>query len=81
MHNLGIDVIFKGNNLMRLLEGLWVAVRISMISVLISIVLGILAGMLMSSKNKIIKGIFRIYLEIVRIMPQMVLLFIVYLNP
>ena len=78
MHNLGIDVIFKGNNLMRLLEGLWVAVRISMISVLISIVLGILAGMLMSSKNKIIKGIFRIYLEIVRIMPQMVLLFIVY---
>lgn len=42
MHNLGIDVIFKGNNLMRLLEGLWVAVRISMISVLISIVLGVL---------------------------------------
>lgn len=63
---------------MRLLGGLWVAVRISLISVAISIVLGLVAGVLMTSKNKIIKAIFRVYLEIVRIMPQMVLLFIVY---
>ena len=35
-------------------------------------------GVLMTSKNRILKVIFRIYLEIVRIMPQMVLLFIVY---
>ena len=78
MQSLGIDVLFKGSNFLRLLQGLWVAVRISLISVAISIVLGILAGMLMTSKNRVVKAIFRIYLEIVRIMPQMVLLFIVY---
>ncbi len=78
MRNLGIDVLFKGTNLRRLLCGLWVAVRISLISVIISILLGIAMGMLMTSKNKLLKAIFRIYLEIVRIMPQMVLLFVVY---
>ena len=78
MQNLGIDVLFKGTNFVRLLSGLWVAVRISLISVIISIVLGLAVGVLMTSKNRILKVIFRIYLEIVRIMPQMVLLFIVY---
>ncbi len=78
MPNLGIDVLFKGKNFLRLLGGLWVAIRISLISVGISIVLGLVMGMLMTSKNKIFKLIFRVYLEIVRIMPQMVLLFIVY---
>ena len=78
MQNLGIDVLFKGTNFVRLLSGLWVAVRISLISVMISIVLGLAVGVLMTSKNRFVKGIFRIYLEIVRIMPQMVLLFIVY---
>lgn len=78
MQNLGIDVLFKGTNFVRLLSGLWAAVRISLISVMISIVLGLVVGVLMTSKNRILKVIFRIYLEIVRIMPQMVLLFIVY---
>lgn len=78
MQNLGIDVLFKGTNFVRLLSGLWVAVRISLISVLISIVLGIVVGILMTSKSSVLKAIFRLYLEIVRIMPQMVLLFIVY---
>ncbi len=78
MQSLGIDVLFKGSNFIRLLSGLWVAVRISLISVLISIGLGLLVGVAMTSKNRWLKGIFRIYLEIVRIMPQMVLLFLVY---
>lgn len=78
MQNLGIDVLFNGTNSLRLLSGLWVAVRISLISVMISILLGLIVGVLMTSKNQILKVIFRIYLEIVRIMPQMVLLFIVY---
>ena len=78
MQNLGIDLLFKGKNMIRLLGGLWVAVRISLISVAISIILGLLVGVLMTSGNKILKRFFRIYLEIVRIMPQMVLLFVVY---
>lgn len=78
MPNLGIDVLWKGNNFVRLLGGLWVAVRISLISVGISILLGLLVGVWMTSEKKLWKWLFRIYLEIVRIMPQMVLLFLVY---
>lgn len=78
MQSLGIDVLFKGSNFLRLLGGLWVSVRISLISVILSIALGLVAGVLMTSKNIVLKAIFRVYLEIVRIMPQMVLLFIVY---
>ena len=78
MHSLGIDVLFKGTNMLRLLKGLWVSVEISLISVLISIVLGLLVGVLMTSRSIVTRAVFRIYLEIVRIMPQMVLLFIVY---
>lgn len=78
MQSLGIDVLFKGRNFVRLLGGLWVAVRISLISVALSIVIGLVVGVLMTSKNKVLKAVFRVYLEIVRIMPQMVLLFVVY---
>jgi len=78
MPNLGIEVLFRGANLLRLLGGLWVAVRISLISTAISISFGLMVGMLMVSKNKFLKLIFRLHLEIVRIMPQMVLLFIAY---
>lgn len=78
MQDLGINVLFQGRNFIRLLEGLWITIEISLISVAISIVLGIILGMIMSIKNPIIKVITRIYLEFVRIMPQLVLLFIVY---
>lgn len=74
----GFDVLLKGSNMMRLLAGLGVALRISIISVIISVVLGVFLGVLMSFKKPVITVLSRIYLEIVRIMPQMVLLFIVY---
>jgi len=75
---LGIDVLFKGTNGVRLLEGLWVSLRISLISVLISLTLGVLVGILMTKKQPVIRILTRGYLEIVRFMPQMVLLFIVF---
>ena len=75
---MGIEVIFKGKNLVRLLTGLGAAMKISLISVAISIFLGIILGMLMTLKKPMINAISRVYLEIVRIMPQMVLLFIVF---
>ncbi|WP_458459733.1 amino acid ABC transporter permease [Pseudobutyrivibrio sp.] len=78
MANLGIDVLFKGTNFLRLLQGLWISVEISLISVAISILLGLFVGVLMTLNKLWLKAILKIYLEIVRIMPQMVLLFIVY---
>ncbi len=78
MPNLGLEVLLQGNNLLRLLEGLWVALRISLISVALSIPLGVLLGAVMTVKNPIVKFITKFYLEFIRIMPQLVLLFIVF---
>ena len=78
MPDLGLEVLLKGKNMARILGGLVVALKISLISVLISIVAGILIGILMTWKNPISRAITRCYLEVVRIMPQMVLLFLVY---
>ena len=78
MPDLGIEVLFKGKNMLRLLGGLWTALRISLIAVVISIPLGILLGVLMTKKNRMLHAILRVYLEFLRIMPPMVLLCLVY---
>ena len=78
MPNLGLEVLFKGSNFARLLGGLGVALQISMIAVVISIPLGILLGIVMTWKNPVTKVLTRIFLEFMRIMPQLVLLFIVF---
>ena len=78
MQALGLEVLFKGINMQRLLLGLWVTLRISLIAVAFSMVLGLFLGLLMTRKNPVIRVLTRIYLEIVRIMPQLVLLFIVF---
>ena len=51
MHSLGIDVLFKGTNMLMLLKGLWVSLEISLISEIISIALGLVIGVLMTSKS------------------------------
>lgn len=81
MQDLEIRVLFMGNNFARLLQGLWVAMRISLISVGLSMVFGIILGVIMTSHNWLVKAITRVYLEFVRIMPQLVLLFLVYFGP
>ena len=78
MQDLGIRVLFEGSNFLRLCQGIWVSLKIALISMILSVGLGILMGIIMTSKNKVIRAICRVYLEIVRIMPQLVLLFLVY---
>ena len=63
MQDLGIRVLFMGDNFARLLSGLWVTVRISLISVVLSIILGVLLGMVMTIKNPVTKALTKIYLE------------------
>ena len=48
MPDLGIDVLLKGQNFIRLLAGLGTALQISMISVAISVPFGIVPGVLMT---------------------------------
>jgi len=78
MQDLGISVLFKGINFQRLLLGLWVTLRIALITIGISLVLGLLFGLMMTRKNRLIRGFCRAWLEIVRFMPQLVLLYLVY---
>ncbi len=78
MQDLGLRVIFMGNNLARLLGGLLTTIEISLVSVVLSIILGIILGMIMTFKNPVIKVLTRVYLDVIRILPQLVLLFLVY---
>ena len=52
MPDLGIDVLLKGSNMLRLLQGLGAAVQISLVSIAISMPLGIVVGSLMTVKTK-----------------------------
>jgi polar amino acid transport system permease protein len=78
MLNSGINVLFDGVNLQRLLGGLLVTARIAFISILIGSFLGILFGLVMTIKSKITKLLCRLYLETFRIIPILVWLFIVH---
>ena len=78
MQDSGIQVLFQGNNLLRIFQGLGVTVGISLISVLLSLLLGTILGIIMTSRSKVIRFLTRLYLEFIRIMPQLVLLFLVY---
>lgn len=78
MPDLGFSVLWKGRNFARLCLGLWTALRISLISVAVSIPLGIALGIVMTWRNPVTRAMTRLYLEIIRIMPQLVLLFLVF---
>ena len=78
MPDLGMQVLFQGNNLLRILQGLGVTIGISILSVLLSMIFGTVMGIIMTSHSRVIRFLTRFYLEFIRIMPQLVLLFIVY---
>ncbi len=73
-----LAVLFKGNNPARLLGGLGVTLELSLVSVILSVALGLLVGVLMTLKNPVVRVVTRLWLETVRIVPQLVLLFLVY---
>ena len=78
MQDLGISILFKGINFQRLLGGLWVTLRLALITIGLSCLFGLLFGLLMLSRKRMAKAFCRVWLEIVRFMPQLVLLYIVY---
>ena len=78
MDHTGIRILFEGSNGLRLLSGLWTTVEISLLSVIGSVIFGLFTGLFMTLQNRAAKLISRFYLEFIRIMPQLVLLFIAY---
>lgn len=78
MESSGISVLFEGINLIRILGGLLVTLKIAFISIIFSAVLGTGFGLVMHSNSKSIQFFSRIYLEAIRIIPILVWLFIWY---
>lgn len=71
-------LLLNPHTITRLLKGLSVTLRVSLISVALSILFGLVFGWTMTKKSPVIKILSKIYLEFMRLMPQLVLLFIVY---
>ncbi|OFI48469.1 amino acid ABC transporter permease [Floricoccus tropicus] len=78
MQLTGYRVLFEGNNFQRLMSAVGQVISLSLISLLIGLTLGIIIGIVRTSGNKIVNFIFKIYLEVFRIVPLLVLLFVFY---
>lgn len=78
MAHSGINVLFEGNNFARLMAGLWNSIWIAAIALVIGLIIGTLFGILRTFPNKIVRFILRLYLEFFRIVPTVVLLYLVY---
>lgn len=76
--NMGLSLLFEGSNWSRLLHGLWITTEIAFISVFFACIFGAILGLVMTSKSKWVRFFCQLYLEIVRIVPLLVLLFLVY---
>ena len=64
MPDLGLEVLWKGKNFARLLEGLWIALRISLIAAAISIAAGIVLGIAAGRKRSAASVVLRIWLRL-----------------
>ncbi|MBQ8313980.1 MAG: amino acid ABC transporter permease [Clostridia bacterium] len=78
MPDQALSVLLKGRNLERLLGGLGVTLELSAMSIVLSVLLGLVLGLIMTLRSSIIRAICRLWLETIRIVPQLVLLFLVY---
>ncbi|MCF7530136.1 amino acid ABC transporter permease [Neisseria lisongii] len=72
---MALDWLFEGQNIARLAQGLRLTAEISLISVLLSCILGTLFGLLLRADNLLLRFVSRLYLETMRIVPILVWLF------
>lgn len=78
MLHSGINVLFEGSNFARLMAGLWTSIWIAALSLIIGLAVGTIFGILRTLKNRPIRFVLRLYLEFFRIVPTVVLLYLVY---
>ena len=62
----------------RLLQGLWMTIELTLVSLLIAAVLGLLFGLLSVSRTAFLRGISRVYIDIIRGTPLIVQVFFIY---
>jgi polar amino acid transport system permease protein len=76
----GYEVFLEGDNLARLLGGLWVSVSIALAAMAFSLVLGVPVGILMTNRRRWVRAVLQGYLQAVRVLPPLVLLFVFYFD-
>jgi polar amino acid transport system permease protein len=62
----------------RLLEGAWLTIELSTLSILLGFVVGTLCAIAYKSKNRLLQAVVQIYVEIIRNTPLLVQVFLVY---
>ena len=77
-HGSGAQVIFLGDNLPRLLQGLETSIAVSLLALAWGIPMGVVLGALRILHNRPLRVVLRLYLEFFRIVPTLVVLFLAY---
>lgn len=71
----GIEVVSEPGQFAIVVEGLWMTVKVTLIAFAIALVLGLLAGLGRISNNTVIRNIAITYIEFIRGVPTLVLIF------
>ena len=74
-----MKALLTPTNLNFLLQGLWLTLYISFISIVLSTILGTILAVMRNGKNKPLRWIASIYIEFVRNVPNLLWIFIVFL--
>lgn len=62
----------------RLLQGLWITVKISAVSLVCSFAIGLITALFRLSRSRVARGLARIYLELIRNTPLLIQIFLIY---
>ena len=71
--------VLTANNLLFILNGLWLTLQISFISIVLSTIFGTILAVMRNGKNKLLKLIASIYIEFVRNVPNLLWIFTIFL--
>ncbi|WP_297810985.1 amino acid ABC transporter permease [uncultured Helicobacter sp.] len=73
-----MELLFLPQNILRIAQGVLVTLQIALLAILFSCIFGFILGYLMTLQSRILRGVCRLYLESIRIIPILAWLFIVY---
>lgn len=73
-----MEVLYNIHNLTRLLQGTGVSFSIALVSIACSIVIGTIVGLMMVSSSRVLRIACKLYLESVRLIPILALLYVCY---
>ena len=71
--------VLTTNNLLFILQGLWLTLQISFISIVLSTIFGTILAVMRNGKNKLLKLIASVYIEFVRNVPNLLWIFTIFL--